>query len=173
MSSRTRQVVLVISLFCINQVTATVYRCIDDEGTIHYQSRECAEDTSESVLNVSDEPEEVVAPPKKETIVEPVKRVKPMSAEQQAQNRQKLEALKAQCKSLNKSLRAEERRIVAQCKKDRDIYCDEGAEAIEQKNLKRDIKNTYSYVPQDGKPQLYLPKLFRIKKEMQELGCRN
>ena len=82
---------LVVYLVWVTPAEATVYRCIDDEGTIHYQSRECAEDTSESVLNVSDEPEEVVAKPKKETIVEPVKRVKAMSVEQQAQNRQKLE----------------------------------------------------------------------------------
>ena len=46
------------------------------------------------------------------------------------------------------------------------------AEAIEQKNLIRDIKNTYGYVPQKGKPQLYWPKLFRIKKEMKEIGCK-
>ena len=157
---------------CLTPVKAAVYRCIDDEGTIHYQSRECAEDTSESVLNVSDEPEEVIAQPKKETIVEPVERVKPMSAEQQAQNKQKLEALKAYCESLDQSLRTEKKRIVTQCKKDRDIYCDEGAEAIEMKNLVRDIKNTYGYVPRKGKPQLYLPKLFSIKREMKKIGCK-
>ena len=159
-------------VFCmiLDNAGATIYKCVDDLGTMHYQKRACDADAISSIMDVDEEPEMVAVEPTAD-ISKQYHRNPTANSQTRSPQTENNRLKKEQCNRLRKSYKQEQARIIQACKQARERYCDQSAEKIETLNLKRDIDNNSYYYPERGRPQLYLPLLFKLKKQLQANGC--
>lgn len=166
-----------VVLICMHGMAdATIYKCVDEAGTIHYQKTECEADHASDVMKVRETPEVVVieensrGDDRRQSQLKEWEAMKNKPAVRSMSDAQ-IKASQKVCQQLWQAYRQEQKAVKDRCVKDKDIYCDQSADAIEATNLERDIKNTYTFVRRDKNPQLYMPKLFQLKQALRETGC--
>ncbi len=158
-------------LLAVFNVHAVVYKCVDENQSIHYQKKACKEQQESSVMNVNEEAELIDY-----SVQQNAQAVKyPKVDNKQSNIKQSTDdyrqAHQRQCRKLRSEYKNEQKAVVQKCKKDRDIYCNQSADKIERINLNRDISKTYRNYNGKGRPRLYNPKLFQIKNQLKINGC--
>lgn len=171
MGNKTKGTLLICWVISSVQVQATVYKCIDENQTIHYQKTSCQENAKETVMDVSETPEIVdYTEQKKRSSVDLNTHYQKQSKNKSVSN-DAMKLHKRQCARLRNDYKKAQQEVVRKCKQARDIYCNQDADKIEQTNLNRDIRKTARSYSNKGRPQLYLPKLFRLKQQLKQNGC--
>ncbi|TDR23633.1 uncharacterized protein DUF4124 [Marinicella litoralis] len=162
---------MVCFLLCLADAMATVYKCVDENQTIHYQNTQCDAHLDATVMNVTDVPEIVDYSARQNNQSNQHASSYKHRVNQSSEQNDPMVWRKQLCNRLWSQYKKAQKEVVRKCKKARDIYCDQDADQIEQTNLNRDIRKTARSYPSRGNPQLYLPQLFQLKNELKNNGC--
>ncbi len=162
---------LIGMLFLSFSVSCEIYKCVDDQGTIHYQDEKCEANDESSVMELKKGPkiEDYSSTSQNNrsrnynSYYNDSKQLK-KNKKQQKQLAEDLEKWNKVCRKLKKEFKSEERRVIRRCIQDKEKYCYKSAEGIEASNLARDRRHF-------NDSNLHLPKLFKIKKLLRELEC--
>ncbi len=159
-------------LLAVFSAHAVVYKCVDENQSIHYQKKACKEQQESSVMNVNEEETESIdySVQQKAQVVKYPKVDNKQSIIKQTTDDYR-QAHQRQCRKLRSEYKNEQKSVVQKCKNDRDIYCNQTAAKIERIKLNRDISETYRNYNGKGHPRPYPPKLFQIKNQLKINGC--
>lgn len=129
------------SLMYFVNTHATVFKCVDENQTIHYQTIECKEQQKSSVMNVSEEAEQINYTVQKKSIEVVRKRTENSQSKSKTDSKEKFDYQKQQCRFLKSDYRKRLETEFQKCKKYRDIFCDK-IEKINHtlKYIKKEIK---------------------------------
>ena len=183
------QYVLFTLLTCAaNTSTATVYKCVDAAGTIHYQSKKCSLDSEEEILNVDDVPE--VVNTEYDTYGSQSQIENYFSDPRKNHNLSRADINKmiekkrnTQCKTYARSYAKLKKQVKRRCYQSKDSYCHLSEDLIEEKNYQRDLRKYSVYAPSKDVDEVVInydnagigkitkPPLLQLRDKMKQLRC--
>lgn len=146
---------------CID-VKATVYKCVDEQGTIHYQSIACSKDEQENIMDKVKVDSEVVLYKTE---------IQRQSASQAASDK----ANQQVCQSFQAKYKQIKQQVKQRCVRNRELFCDLSADDIAEIFHKRDLEQ-YNQVASGATAKTSAghfnkPPLLQIKDKLESLGC--
>jgi hypothetical protein len=161
--------VLALLLFSMN-TKAMVYKCVDPQGTIHYQSFECEIDDQEKVMEKIPVGGDVVLYKTEHNKAQQHQLDDALKLENQ-QFKDMTDSEINQCLSYLKKYDQIVELIKARCVRNREDNCDLPAEQIEKLRHQKELSRSNPDQVQSSHEKSYTPPILQMKEKLNTMNC--
>ena len=161
--------VIVLLLFSLN-IEATVYRCIDEKGTIHYQSFACDNNENEKIMEKVQVGGDVVLYKTENKNTQNNQNDTSQFFENN-QFKHMSQSEQNRCLSYLKKYDQIIELIKQRCVRNREDNCDLPAEQIEKERYQKDLSITYDDKLEDAQRKSYKPPILQMKEKLIAMNC--